>query len=168
VLLLAEDAGKVAIRAAKELQPALPDALIGAIIQNRIIPSLRTGDMAGGIASGVDAIYLTLVAAHEDRKAPEPATSPPPHAWSGQDYGLAALFLALALGFIILFVRDARPIVKSTSGMSRVVNLIGLFFFELLRFAGSGSSRSSSSSGGGGGSSGGGGSFGGGGSSGSW
>jgi uncharacterized membrane protein YgcG len=169
VMLVADDVGKVAIRVAKNLQPTLPDALIGAIIQNRIVPRLATGDMAGGLAGGVDAIYLTLIAADEDRRAREPVVAPPPRAWSGQDYGLAALFLALALGFIVMFIMDARPIVKNTRGLSRVANLVGLFFFELTRFSGSGSSRSSSSSsGGGGGSSGGGGSFGGGGSSGSW
>jgi uncharacterized protein len=183
LLIVAPAERKVRIEVGYGLEGTLTDAATKIIIESTIIPRVRANDVAGGIVRGTDEI-IRLIAGDAPAQPPsgapaadqaplavdrpDAAAPAAPRAWSPQDLGLALLFLALALGFIVMYIVDARPIIRNTTGMSRVFNLIGLLFFEVLRFTGSGSSRSSSGGGGSGGFSGGGGSFGGGGSSGSW
>lgn len=153
LFIIAPNERKVRIEVGYGLEPILTDALSNVILQERVLPRFRRGDMEGGIVAGTDAIVEQLLldapaakarAAEAEKRASEPQFNP---------------FLLLVI-FFIVFSIFGRIFGRRRSAMGALPWII----------LGSGMSRGGSWGGGGfgGGFSGGGGSFGGGGSSGSW
>lgn len=62
VLLIAPTERRARIAVGYGLQKELPDALCQQIMDQHIIPHFRTGDLAGGIEAGVDALVAKLAA----------------------------------------------------------------------------------------------------------
>lgn len=142
LLIVAPNERAVRIEVGYGLEGSLTDALTRVIIDTAILPRFRQGDMAGGIAAGVDDIIAVLTG--EGADITERTTS---QNLAGDI--LAVIFIIFFIFFVILIIISMfRGLGTGSSG------------------GWSGSSGGSRSSGGG--FSGGGGSFGGGGSSGRW
>ena len=60
ILIVAPTERKVRIEVGYGLEPVLTDALSSVIIQQRILPAFKAGDMAGGVEAGADAIAEQL------------------------------------------------------------------------------------------------------------
>ena len=75
LLLVAPNEREVRIEVGYGLEGTLTDALSADIIQNRILPRFRAGDIPGGIAGGVDAILAVIEGTYQ------PIATPP----SGSD-----------------------------------------------------------------------------------
>ena len=154
LLIVAPKEHDVRIEVGYGLEGDLTDAVTKLIIENAILPKFRAGDMAGGIAAGVDDVIKVLTG--------EAATFKQQAAQQQKDYAAK------------------RPDDRSGISFSGILFLIILFivlwrigWWPLLlmgggRGGGWSSGGGSWGSSGGGGFSGGGGSFGGGGSSGRW
>jgi uncharacterized protein len=169
ILLIAPAEGQVAIQVGEGLRAALPDSLIRAVLDTRVIPALAANDIGGGIHDGVETLRIIFTAAFEDlhrNDPPQPIVMPQ----TRED----KIFLNVLLGFIIFCLLAAAiagltmigVIPEKRRGWWRVLDPIVWLASSIS--VGTSSSSSSSSSASGGGYSGGGGSFGGGGSSGSW
>ncbi len=159
LLIVAPAEHKVRIEVGYGLEPVLTDALSNVILQEKVLPKFKAGDMEGGTVAGADAIIGQLgldpdAAAANVKAASEQKT----HARSIDPFQI--IFIA----FIVIFL-----LVRVLGGFGRRSGLLGaaasgMFWGGL----GGGGFGGGSGGGGGGGFSGGGGSFGGGGSSGSW
>jgi uncharacterized protein len=151
LLLVAPNEHRVRIEVGYGLEGTLTDALSSVIINNTIVPKFKTGDYAGGISDGVDAIIAVLTTDSSDWQQKPPVRldhqqQPDPFGWV-----LIAILIAIIIGSII------------SPGFRWFV-----FNFILSAAFSGGGGRGDDSFGGGGGFSGGGGSSGGGGASGSW
>ncbi len=137
------------------LEGILTDAATKLIIENSIVPRLRTGDFAGGIKSGVADIIKLLGGDAEGAKAGPTQTSAldnrPP-------VNNAKVWQAIVLGLIGLAL---VVVCTLTSGRGVCRAVLQILFILALSGRGNSSRDRRSFSGGGG-------SFGGGGSSGSW
>lgn len=156
---------KTRIEVGYGLEPILTDALSSVILNTRVLPKFKAGDMPGGIVDGTNALIDQLsldpsaaeqrAAAAADRAAQAPSESS-----GGVSLGTIITILVVFLILTSMF-RGRR---RRGGG--------GLGWWPLIFLGGGGSGGggggSSWGGGGGGGFSGGGGSFGGGGSSGSW
>jgi uncharacterized protein len=193
LLLVALDDREVRIEVGYGLEGALTDATSRRIIDETIVPHFRTGDMYGGIASGVD----RMIAVARGEPLPEPAPPEP-----GLDFmgALPLVFVLVLLVSSVLRAIFGRVVgAAMTGGLAGIATLVltsllgaaamvGFlsFFFALAagsssgwsshrRYGGGGFGGGGFGGGGfggggfgGGGFSGGGGGFGGGGASGSW
>ena len=65
LFLIAPNERKVRIEAGYGLEPILTDAFTGLLIQNPVLPAFRSGDFAGGITTGADALIAQLQAPPE-------------------------------------------------------------------------------------------------------
>jgi uncharacterized protein len=145
---------KVRIEVGYGLEPILTDALSEIILQSKVLPRFRDGDMEGGIVAGADALI-------EQLSLDEPAAKARVAQAAQQQKAvhINPIFLLFAIFFIIsIFSHLFRGTRGSGWGWMLPLMLMG-------------NGRSSFGGGGfssGGGFSGGGGSFGGGGASGSW
>lgn len=151
LLIVAPNDRELRIEVGYGLEGTLPDATANAIIRNVIVPRFKSGDMAGGISDGVDAIISALSGSGED-------FTPSPRKTIGQAISSLqpVLFSLFFLGLIIVnIVRQ-----YGGTGGSRYYRNSGGGWIS--------SGRSGGFGGGSGGFRGGGGSFGGGGSSGRW
>ena len=132
------------------------DALASTIIQTRILPAFRNGDMGGGIVAGSDALVelLSLPDDQAEARAKQLVADN-----SNQDQGIpiALVFWIIVVGFIIVSMIRSR----ANGAVYRRGGLPVILWGPGLGGGGGGGW-------GGGGFSGGGGSFGGGGSSGGW
>ncbi|QXW27931.1 TPM domain-containing protein [Aeromonas sanarellii] len=147
LLLIAQDERKVRIEVGYGLEGALPDAIAANIIQTRILPAFKRGDMVAGIVSGSQGIMQALAGEYQ----------PVDNASKEDKPGGPWLFILVVIAMIVLHhMRGGGG--GGGRGRRRAAYLAGGFG------AGSFGGRS----GGGGGFSGGGGSFGGGGASGGW
>jgi len=191
LLVIAKQDRRMRIQTGRGVQGVLTDALSKRIVAERVAPHFRTGDFAGGIDAGVEAILKAI----EGEVLPAPAAKADPgDAIFGDSYEDLLGFMFILVSVVGLFLRAllGRFLgALSTSGIagfatwflagSAIVGGVAAviaFFVVLfmgtsgLRVAGSGGTWSSSSgggwSGGGGGFSGGGGGFDGGGASGKW
>lgn len=101
LLIVAPAERKVRVEVGYGLEPVLTDALSHMIIQTRILPAFRAGDMAGGIEAGVDALIeqLQLPAEEAERRAAQAAQSA---ARSDEGGGGLAIFLVFLFLFFIL------------------------------------------------------------------
>jgi uncharacterized protein len=100
LLLVAPNERAVRIEVGYGLEGTLTDALASEIIRNRILPRLRMGDLAGGIASGVDGILAVT-----DGTYKPVAEQPPP----AQAVAPLLIMLAwIAFVFIITHLRANR------------------------------------------------------------
>jgi len=135
---------KVRMEVGYGLEGQVPDAVASRIVQERILPGLKAGDVDGAVTAGVDGVLAAVggeTAAHASQDPGRPVGAPlGPLAW--------ILIAVLGLGFLVLAI--THP------GLA-----IWLLFNMLSGGRGGGG-------GGGGGWSGGGGRSGGGGASGSW
>ncbi|WP_219592222.1 TPM domain-containing protein [Aeromonas salmonicida] len=147
LLLIAQDERKVRIEVGYGLEGALPDAIAANIIQTRILPAFKRGDMVAGVVAGSQSIMQALAGEYR----------PVDTAKKEDKLGGPWLFILMVIVMIVLHnLRGGGG--GSGGGRRRAAFLAGGFG------AGSFGGRG----GGGGGFSGGGGSFGGGGASGGW
>jgi uncharacterized protein len=156
LFIIAPNERKVRIEVGYGLEPILTDALSSVILQEKVLPRFRDGDMEGGVVAGTDAIVEQLLldapAAKARVAAAEKQVSQP------QFNPAILIFIAF-----IIFSIFGRIFGRRRSGLGALPWII----------LGSGMGRGGGwggggFGGGGGGFGGGGGSFGGGGSSGSW
>ena len=143
LLLIAQDERKVRIEVGYGLEGALPDAIAANIIQTRILPAFKRGDMVAGVVAGSQSIMKALAGEYQPVEQPK----------SDSGGGLW-LFILVVIAMIVL--HNLRGGGGGPGGRRRAAYMAGGFG------AGSFGGRS------GGGFSGGGGSFGGGGASGGW
>lgn len=193
ILVIAKDDRKLRIEVGYGLEGALTDVTSKRIIDQIITPKFRTGDFAGGITAGTDAILKVI----DGEPLPAPAVRQPNVNFVDQleQVGPFLLFGVLIGGGILRRIFGRLFGSLATGGLAAVVvwmivgtavlaSVAGVvaFFFTLISdaFIGGGGRRGGgfggvgggswggSSSGSSGGFSGGGGSFGGGGASGNW
>jgi len=69
ILIVAPKERKVRIEVGYGLEPVLTDALSSVIIQTRILPAFKAGDMPGGIEAGADALIEQLSLPDDQAKA---------------------------------------------------------------------------------------------------
>ena len=167
ILIVAPNERKLRIEVGYGLEGVLTDGLSALIIQQKIVPKFKAGDMPGGIEAGTDAIIHQLTLPDEEARKIAAETKPKP---SGQDVpaGLIIWLIFMFLFFILPMILRARGRRYHSSGLGQIILWNAL---DGLSRGGSSSGWSGGGGGdwgGGGGFSGGGGSFGGGGASGSW
>lgn len=143
LLLIALDERKVRIEVSYGLEGALPDAIAANIIQTRILPAFKRGDMVAGVVAGSQSIMKALAGEYQPVEQPKSDSDGGP--W---------LFILVVIAMIVL--HNLRGGGGGPGGRRRAAYMAGGFG------AGSFGGRS------GGGFRGGGGSFGGGGASGGW
>jgi uncharacterized protein len=162
LLIVAPQQRRVRIEVGYGLEGILPDALAGLIVQRRILPFFKRGDLVGGIKAGVNDIRDTLLGDAEEVKLRSRQTENSIEPW------LPFIFLAFWIVPFVYFIsslnRDRRVSGRVPGG---VVILPTDFGAAHDQWRGPGG-FSRNSGGFGGGFSGGGGSFGGGGASGGW
>jgi uncharacterized protein len=155
---------KVRIEVGYGLEPVLTDALSSVILQDQVLPKFRTGDIAGGVVAGADALVrqLGLDPATAQANAVQAERAPPRRHHEGLGALVSLLLVIFVLGGVF---RGGRR----GGGMGWILPLM------FLGGGLGGEDRRDDDWGGGGGGggdgggfSGGGGSFGGGGSSGGW
>lgn len=156
LLIVAPQERKLRIEVGYGLEPVLTDGLSFLIIQNVILPRFKSGDMAGGISVGTDAIIRQLTLPDEEaRKIAQQAREEQAASDKADEVTNLIVFAIFVLFFVLpLFFRGSRGRRYTSAGVPVIVW--------------GGGSRGGFGGGFGGGFSGGGGSFGGGGSSGSW
>jgi uncharacterized protein len=182
LLLVAKDDHTLRIEVGYGLEGVIPDAVAKRVIEEIIVPRLKTGDFEGGIDAGVTAL-IKLV---EGEPLP-----PPKKASAGDMPGLLGEALPAAMMFVFVVGGILRALfgrllaagiaggvafvgawlLIGSAGIAAVIAFI-IFFITLAGGAGRGGyvggGRGGGGFGGGGGFSGGGGGFGGGGASGRW
>ncbi|WP_375459954.1 TPM domain-containing protein [uncultured Enterovirga sp.] len=162
LLLVAPTDRKVRIEVGYGLEGALTDALSGIVIRTAIAPKFKSGDFAGGIQAGVDAILSILAGdAEEWQRKPKIRTDET----SSIDLVSLIILAILIINVLWTVVREARGMGHSVR-KRRGQGWVWLPGPSSGTGWGGGSGWSGGSSGGG--FSGGGGSSGGGGASGSW
>jgi uncharacterized protein len=162
LFIIAPSEKKVRIEVGYGLEPVLTDALSSVILQEQVLPKFRSGDIAGGVVAGADALVqqLGLDPAAAQATAVQAERAPPRR----HHEGVGAIVSFLLVMFVLSAVfRGGRR----GGGMGWILPLM------FLGGMGGGGGRDDDWGGGGGsgdggGFSGGGGSFGGGGSSGGW
>ncbi len=149
LLLAAPTEREVRIEVGYGLEGTLTDALSSDIIRSRILPRFRTGDLPGGISSGVDAILSVIEGTYKPVSAPASARH--------RIEALAPFLIVLAWILLLTFLSNRKQMRRQVWGPGSPGP----------RFD-SGRSGCGGFRGGGGGFSGGGGRSGGGGASGRW
>lgn len=165
LFIVAPKERKVGIEVGYGLEPVLTDALSSVILQERVLPRFRAGDMQAGVVDGTQALIdqLALPPDQARARAASVAEAPADKSRSG---GIGVAFLVL---FVVLVMLSSLGGRRRRSGLGEALPWILLGALNSGRRGGSDSWGGGGwSGGGGGGFSGGGGSFGGGGSSGSW
>jgi uncharacterized protein len=159
LLLVAPNERKVRIEVGYGLEGALTDAISGVIIRTAVAPRFKTGDFAGGINAGIDAVLSVLTGDADEwqRRAKVRA----------DDHGELD-WITIAVMLVVLFI-IIRGFFGGGSGPSRFHRRRGGSWVIMPVPSGGGWGGGFGGGGGGfGGFSGGGGSSGGGGASGSW
>jgi uncharacterized protein len=193
LFVIAKQERKMRIHTGRGVQGTLTDAVSKRIVADIVAPSFRSGDFAGGIDAGVDAIMKAI----EGESLPAPARKPAgPKVDSISSYGeflFLGFFLVPVVAMVLRGIFGRLLGAGATSGLTGVAawlffgsiafGLIAAFLaFVLTLFSGAGLGRAArrggwggyipggggSWGGGGGGFSGGGGGFDGGGASGGW
>ena len=186
ILVVAKDDRAVRIEVGYGLEGALNDAISKRIISEVIVPRFQQGDLAGGIAEGVDRIIRVI----DGEPLPPPVARSASGSASIQSYLPVLFILALAMGGVLRAALGRFPGALATGGavalvawflagamsVALVAGVIGLFvtlFGGVMGGQGmgghyGGGGLPGGGLGRGGGFSGGGGGFGGGGASGRW
>ena len=149
LLLIANNDHKLRIEVGYGLEGTLTDLQSGRIVNDRLVPLLRNGDLGGAVEQGTQAIRQAL--GDDVTLAPTPTTAPGPPAGSGSSGSSFAALLPLLIIAVIVF--------SSMGGRRR--RRRGIFPFPI--FWGGGWGGGGFGGGGWGGGGGGGGGFGGGG-----
>jgi uncharacterized protein len=158
--------GQVRIEVGYGLEAVLTDALTSVIIQTRIVPKFKAGDISGGVVDGTQAIVDQLALPADQAQAKAAAAVKPVAQTRSRGSPLAALPVLLILAFVFLMLRGGGG--RGLGGALPWILLGALGSGRRDDGWGGGGGGGFGGGGGGGGFSGGGGSFGGGGSSGSW
>ena len=157
LFIIAPNERRVRIEVGYGLEPVLTDALSSVILQAKVLPKFKSGDMSGGIVAGTDAIVEQLLL---DTPAAKARVAEAEKQVKNQDSDdpFTAIFVFIVIMIVVgsIFRRGGR------GGLGVLPWII------LGSMGGRGGWGDGGGFGGGGGFSGGGGSFGGGGSSGSW
>ncbi|HKR88517.1 MAG TPA: TPM domain-containing protein [Phenylobacterium sp.] len=163
VFIVAPNEKKVRIEVGYGLEPVLTDALSSVILQTKVLPRFRAGQMEQGVVDGAEAIIQQL-ALPEDQARQNVAQAAQTQEKVQQDGGGGSFGLVILIVFIFWVLASLLGGFGGRRGGS------GLWWLLPLMMSGGGRGRGGDwgGGGGGGGFSGGGGSFGGGGSSGSW
>ena len=154
LFIIAPHERRVRIEVGYGLEPVLTDALSNVILNSRVLPKFKSGDMQGGIVDGTDAIVQQLLLDAPAAKA-RVAEAEKQAKDQNSDDPFTAIFV-----FIVIMIVVGSIFRRGGGG--------GLGALPWIILSGMGSGGGRGGWGGGGGFSGGGGSFGGGGSSGSW
>ena len=158
LLLVAPNERRVRIEVGYGLESVLTDALSNAILQARVLPKFRSGDQAGGVLSGADALIEQL-SLPDDQARARTATAASPKATSSSPAPL------VLVGLLVLWV--VFGLIGTIGG--RKGHRGDMWLLPLMLLAGGmGRGGMGGGMGSGGGFSGGGGAFGGGGASGRW
>ena len=169
LLIVAPVEHKVRIEVGYGLEGVLTDALSNVILQTKVLPSFKAGDIPGGVSAGADAVIeqLSLDPSTAEQRAAQAAAQAQAQAQGargGRPDPIAFVFVILFIVFML------RGLLGGRGGFGGG----GLWALPFIFGAGGGYRGGGGGGfdgggfGGGGGFSGGGGSFGGGGSSGSW
>lgn len=167
VFLVAPSERKVRIEVGYGLEGILTDALSSVILQQRVLPYFREGQMEQGVVSGVDAVVEQLALPEDEARARVAQAAQQPVRSSGGGPSIPLIFVIL----IVFWVLSG---ILGMFGRGRRRRSSGLWWLLPMILSSGGSRHRGGGWGGGGGGwggggfSGGGGSFGGGGSSGSW
>lgn len=171
ILIVAPKERKVRIEVGYGLEPVLTDAVSSTIIQGRIIPRFKAGDLPGGIVQGTDAIIEILQKPPGEAQEMAAQTAVSASRGGASPWPFVPLFPLLFFLFVFLVLSRLGRRRRRGGGFGGVLPWIVLSTLESAsRHSGRGSGWSGGGGrwSGGGGFSGGGGSFGGGGASGSW
>jgi uncharacterized protein len=160
VFIVAPNERKVRIEVGYGLEPVLTDALSSVILQTKVLPRFRAGQMEQGVVDGVEAVIQQL-ALPEDQAKQNVAQAAETQAKAQQGGG------GVSFGLVILIVFIFWVLASMLGGFGGRRGGGGLWWLLPMMMSGGGRGGGGWG-GGGGGFSGGGGSFGGGGSSGSW
>jgi uncharacterized protein len=98
LLLVAKNERKVRIEVAKTLEGAVPDLAARKIIDERIKPSFRVDDYAGGLNSAVDALMARIQGENLPLPPQQPQTGS--GGGGGADFAQLAIFLFVAVPLI--------------------------------------------------------------------
>jgi uncharacterized protein len=179
ILLVAPNERKVRIEVGYGLEGVLTDAYSSVIVNAKILPAFKAGNMPGGIDAGADAIIAQLSLPDDEAKAKQDAAVAAwdkQHKSSSQGVPGALIFWLIVIAWVVIagFLRSARQ-GRRYGGSNWPIWLWAIDSVLDSRSGGGwgggggGSSDSGGGGWGGGGfTGGGGGSFGGGGASGSW
>jgi uncharacterized protein len=162
ILLVAPTERRVRVEVGYGLEPVLTDALSAVIIQEKILPSFRSGDFAGGIAAGTDALIAQLELPEDEARTRAEAAG----RTVADDGPSPRALLFLFLVFILILVLISRG--GGGGGGGRGVRSRRGGFGPPIIIWGPGHGGFGGGGFGGGGFGGGGGGFGGGGASGGW
>ena len=159
LFIIAPTEHKVRIEVGYGLEPIITDALSSQILQEQVLPKLRSGDTDGAVSAGTAAIIGQLSADPATATANVQQATAQAHSRGGSPFG--AIF-----GLIIMF--GIFSLIFRRHGGGGMGWLLPMMILGSGRGGGGWGGGGWSGVGGGGGFSGGGGSFGGGGASGSW
>ncbi len=167
LLIVAPNDRKVRVEVGYGLEPVLTDALSSVILQTKVLPKFRDGDMQGGVVAGAEALIQQLSLPDDQAKANVAKARQQPHARNVNPF--AGIFAIIILFWVLSSIAGALG-GRRRAGMGSAWWLLPLLLSGSRRdgWGGGGWGGGSWGGGSGGGFSGGGGSFGGGGSSGSW
>ncbi|MBN9408409.1 MAG: YgcG family protein [Burkholderiales bacterium] len=107
LLIVAKEDRRVRIEVARALEGAVPDLAASRIIEERITPAFRTGDYAGGLQAGTDALMALI----RGEALPGPARPQAEGGRSGSGFDLSH-----ALVFIVFAVPVAAGVLRAMLG----------------------------------------------------
>ena len=163
VFIVAPNDRKVRIEVGYGLEPVLTDALSSVILQTKVLPRFRDGQMEQGVVDGVEAVIQQLALPDDQAKANvAQATQAQAKAQQGGGFPFGLIIPIIFVFWVLMSLLGGFGGRRGGAG--------GLWWLLPMMMSGGGRGRDDwgGGGGGGGGFSGGGGSFGGGGSSGSW
>ncbi len=103
LVLVALAERRVEVEVGYGLEGVLPDAVVGRILDERVVPALRRGDVAGGLEAGVAAIGERIRAAQRDGAGGGRPGQPPARVERAPAAGSPPLpILLLAVGIVLL------------------------------------------------------------------
>ncbi|MGH6949793.1 MAG: TPM domain-containing protein, partial [Vitreimonas sp.] len=100
LLIVAPNERRVRIEVGYGLEPVLTDALSSAILNRRVLPRFRAGDMEGGVVAGADAIIEQLALPADEAQA-RAAEAQQEEAAGGGGFGLMQIILLFVFLLIL-------------------------------------------------------------------
>jgi uncharacterized protein len=134
LLVVAKNDRKLWIAPAKALEGAVPDLAARQIVQNTISPKFKTGDFAGGIEAGVDA----LIARIKGENLPTPAEKPRGSIGGLQGFDPVEIFMFafIALPIVATVLRGMFGRALGSMASAGVAGAIAWFVTHALLFVG--------------------------------
>jgi len=106
ILIVAPKEHRVRVEVGYGLEPVLTDAYSSVIVQQKIVPAFKAGDMPGGIEAGVDAIIEQLTLPDDQAKAKEAEAAKQfdqaHRARSGGHIPIGAIIWIVIVGVVVL------------------------------------------------------------------